>query len=170
MQGPAQVSRAPLDNYTGILKSGELRIRTALTTADDGTSVAHTAARGSTDASDEGDGGLVVLVVLLEELGGILLGTAANLTNEDDSVGLRVLKEDTEAVDEVGAREGVATNTNDERLAKAGLGSLIHGLIGQGSGTRHDTDTATLVDESRHDANLTLALQHTCISLMFNGV
>lgn len=159
-QSLAQRSRASLHRDTSVLQSGNLRVRTALATADNGPGVTHPTTGGCTDTGDEADGGLVVLVVGLEEFGRIFLGATANLTNHDDTLGLRVLEEDAQAVDEVGARERVTTNANDERLTKTSLGSLVHGFVGQGTGTRDDTDTATLVDESRHDTNLALALLH----------
>lgn len=154
----AQSSRASLHRHSGVLESGNLRVRTSLAAADDGTSVTHTATRGSTDTSDEADGGLVVYVVGLEELGGILLGAATNLTNHDDTLSFGVLEEDAKAVDEVGTGEGVTTDTDDERLAKTSLGRLVHGLICEGTGTRDNTNTATLVDKSRHDTDLALTL------------
>lgn len=120
--------------------------------------MAHTAAGGSGDTGDEGNSGLVVDVVGLEELGGVLLGGTTNLTDHDDTVGLGVLEEDLQAVDEVGAGEGVTTDTDDERLAQAGLGSLVDGLVGQGTGAGDDTNTAALVDETGHDTDLALAL------------
>lgn len=159
-QSLTQRSRASLHCNTGVLKSGNLRVRATLTTADNGTGVTHPTTRGRTDTGDEADSRLVVLVVGLEEFGRILLSATANLSNHDDTLGFRVLEEDAQAVDEVGARERVTTNANDQRLAKTGLGRLVHGLVGQGTGTRDDTDTTTLVDESRHDTNFALALLH----------
>lgn len=119
----------------------------------------HSAAGGSRDTGDEADDGLAAVdgVSLLEELGGVLLGGATNLADHDDTVSLLVLDEDLEAVDEVGAAEGVTANADDERLAKAGLGGLVDGLVGQSAGTRDDTDAAALVDEAGHDADLALA-------------
>lgn len=121
--------------------------------------MAHTAAGGSGDAGDEADDGLAAVdgVGLLEELGGVLLGGAANLANHDDAVGLLVLDEDLEAVDEVCAAEGVAADADDEGLAEAGLGGLVDGLVGQGAGAGDDADAAALVDEAGHDADLALA-------------
>lgn len=121
--------------------------------------MAHSAAGGSGDAGDEADDGLAAVerVVGLEELGGVLLGGATNLANHDDAIRLLVLNEDLEAVDEVGAAEGITADSDDQRLAKAGLGGLVDGLVGQGTGTRDDTDAAALVDEAGHDANLALA-------------
>lgn len=157
-QSLAQGGRAALDNDTGILQSGDLGVGTSLTTADDGTSVAHTAARGSRNTGDEGNGGLVVDVVGLEVLGGVLLGGTTDLTDHDNTVGLGVLEEDLQAVDKVGARERVTTDTDDERLAQAGLGGLVDGLVCQGTGAGDDTDAATFVDKAWHDTDLALTL------------
>lgn len=157
-QGLAQGSRAALHRDTGILQSGNLRVRTALTTADDGTGVTHTTTRRGTDTGDEADGGLVVLVVGLEELGGVLFGTTTNLTNHDDTLGLGVVEEDAKAVDEVGTGEGVTTDTDDKGLSKASLGGLVHSLVSQSTGARDDTNATALVDKSRHDTDLALAL------------
>lgn len=168
-QGLAQSSGASLHDNTGILQSGNLRVGTTLTTADDGTSMTHTTARRSADTGDEANSRLVVLVVGLEELGGVLLGATTNLTNHDDTLGLGVLKEDTKAVNEVGTREGVTTDTNDEGLTKTGLGSLVDSLVGQGTGTRDDTNATTFVDEARHDTDLALALKHIHINIYSNS-
>ena len=157
-EGLAQGSGAALDNNTSRLESGDLRVSATLAAADDGSGVTHTTARGSANAGDETNGGLVVLVVGLEELGSILLGATTDLTNHDDTVGLLVLEEDLQAVDEVGAGEGVTTDTDDQGLTKTSLGGLVDGLVGQGTGPGHNTDTSTLVNESRHDTNLALAL------------
>lgn len=157
-QGLAQRGRAALDNDTGILESGDLGVGTTLTTADDGTGVAHTATGGSGDTGNEGNGGLVVDVVGLEELGGVLLSGTTDFTDHDDTVSLGVLEEDLQAVDEVGAGEGITTDTDDERLAKAGLSGLVDGLVRQGTGAGDDTNAAALVDEARHDTDLALTL------------
>lgn len=154
----AKGGRAATDGNARSLESRDLRLSIALASADNGTSVTHTTSGGSADTSNEADGRLVGLVHALEELGGIFLGATADLTNHDDTVGLGVLEEDVEAVDKVGSAEGITADTNDERLAKAGLGGLVDGLVGEGSGTRHDTDAATLVDEAGHDTDFTLAL------------
>lgn len=121
--------------------------------------MAHSAAGGSGDAGDEADDGLAAVdgVGLLEELGGVLLGGATNLANHDDAVRLLVLDEDLEAVDEVGAAEGVTADADDEGLAEAGLGGLVDGLVGQGAGAGDNADAAALVDEAGHDADLALA-------------
>ena len=159
VQGLAEAGRRALDDDTGSLEGGNLGVGTTLTTGDDGTGVTHATAWGSRDTSDEADDGLATTngVGLLEELGGVLLGGATNLADHDDTIGLLVLGEDLKAVDEVGTAEGVTTDTDDERLTQAGLGSLVHSLVGEGTGTGDDTDAAALVDEARHDTDLALA-------------
>ena len=119
VQDLAQTGRRALDDDTGVLESGDLGVGTALAARNDGTGVAHAAARGSGDTGNEADDGLSTAdsVGLLEELGGILLGGTTDLTNHDDTIGLLVLSEDLEAVDEVGAGEGVTANTDDSRLS-----------------------------------------------------
>lgn len=157
--GATQGSRASLYNNTSSLKSLDLAVGVTLASTDDGTGVTHATSGGSGDASNERDNGLALSisstgVVGLDEVGSILLGGSTNLTNHNNTVGLLILQEHVEAVDEVGTREGVTTNTDDERLAKTLLGGLVDGFVGQSTGTRYDTDTATLVNESGHDTDL----------------
>jgi hypothetical protein len=51
---------------------------------------------------------------------------------------LRVGEELVEAVDEVGAVEGVAANAHARGLTEAGRRGLRHGLIGERAGARDD--------------------------------
>ncbi len=81
----------------------------------------------------------------------------ADLADHHDGFGLRIFLEQLQDVDEVGARDRVATDTYTGRLAEAGVGGLLHGFIGQGAGARHDADFARQVDVPRHDADLALA-------------
>jgi len=119
--------------------------------------MSHSPAGRRTDARNEADRRLVLLVLALQEFGGVLLGAAADLTDHDDTISLIILEEDAKAVDEVGAGKGVTADADDKRLAQPGLGGLIDSFVGQGAGTRDDADTPTFVDETGHDANLALA-------------
>jgi hypothetical protein len=159
VQGRSELSRRAFNDDASSLKSIDLRVGVTLSTADNGTSVAHSPARRRRDTGDEADYGLVGSVVLLEEVCGVLLGGTTDLSNHDDTICLLILEEDLQAVNEVGSRERVSADTDDERLAKAGLGGLVHGLVGESSGAGDDADTTALVDEARHDANLALSLQ-----------
>ena len=158
VQSSSKLGRRALDSDTGGLERGDLGVGITLTTADNGTSVTHSPTWWGGDTSNEADNGLVGGVVLLQEVGSVFLGRTTNLTNHDDAVSLFVLEEDVQAVNEVGTGEGVTTNTNNEGLTKAGLGSLVDGFVGKSSGARDNTNAAALVDESRHDTNLALAL------------
>lgn len=157
--GASQTGGRALDDDAGGLEGLDLGVGAALAAGNDGAGVAHAAARGRADAGDEADDGLAAVdgVVLAQEVGGVLLGRAADLADHDDAVRVLVLEEDLEAVDEVGPAEGVTANADDEGLAEAGLGGLVDGLVGQGAGTGDDADATALVDEAGHDADLALA-------------
>lgn len=138
------------------LQRVDLVLGTALAARNDGTSVAHATTRGRSETGDERDHrlGLDALVVLQQVFGGLLLSNSADLADHDDALGLGIAQEDLQAVDEVGAVEGVAADAHAQRLAQTDLGGLVHGLVGEGARPRHDSDAAPLVDVAGHDADL----------------
>mmetsp|Transcript_70042 Transcript_70042/g.200741 ORF Transcript_70042/g.200741 Transcript_70042/m.200741 type:complete len:230 (-) Transcript_70042:437-1126(-) len=151
-----QLRGALRDVDAGRLQRLDLVLGTALAACDDGARVAHASAWRRGDAGDEGDHRLVGLVVGLQPLGSVLLGASANLTDHDDTFCRRVVHEALEAIDEVGAVEGVAADADASRLAKAGLRRLVHRLICESARPAHDADLARHVDVPRHDAHLAL--------------
>jgi len=153
----AQRSGALLDDNTCTLECGDLAVRTTLATGHNGTGVTHSPAWWGGDTSDEADHRLPACVGLLQEVSCVLLSRTTDLADHDDSISLRVLEEDTQAVDEVGAGEGVTTDTDHKGLAEPGLGGLVDGFVGQSTRARDDTDAAALVDEAWHDTDLALA-------------
>jgi hypothetical protein len=159
VKGRSELSRRALHGNTSSLQRGNLRVSVTLSTANNSTSVAHSPARRCRDTSNEADNGLVGGVVLLQEVCGVLLGRTTNLADHDDTVRLLVLQEDLQAIDEVGAGEGVAADAHDEGLAEAGLRGLVDGFVGEGTRAGDDADAAALVDEAWHDADLALALR-----------
>lgn len=157
VEGLAQHSWGTLNNNTSSLQSRDLGVSTTASAGDNGTSVTHSASWWCGDTGNEGHNRLASSVVLLQEIGGLFLSRSTNLTNHDDAIRLAVLEEDTQAVDEVGSREWITPDTDDQGLAQTGLGGLVDGLVGQRSGTRDDADATALVDKSRHDTDLALA-------------
>ncbi len=113
----------------------------------------HAAARGRGRSCDERHHGLG-LIVLLDPSRSLLFGGAADLADHDDALGLLILHELLEAVDEVCAVEGVASNADNNALAEADSGGLENCLVSQRAGARHDADLADTVDVAGHDANL----------------
>ena len=105
----------------------DLVARRSLSTADDRTGVSHSSSGRSGSASDESDNRLVVLVVLLDVLGGVLLHRASDLADQDDTLGLGVREEDLDDVDVLGSGEGVTTDTDGEGLTETGEGGLAGG-------------------------------------------
>ena len=95
--------------------------------------------------------------VFRDELGGFLFRSAADLADHDDGLGLRIVLEQTQAVDEIHPLDRVAADADAGALTQAHLGGLVNGFIGQRAGPRHDADLAGLVDEARHDADLAFA-------------
>ena len=57
----------------------------------------------------------------LQELCGPLFRLSSDLANHDDSLGVGVIEENVETVQEVGAVEGVATDADAEGLTEADL-------------------------------------------------
>ncbi|KAF1856457.1 hypothetical protein Lal_00048580, partial [Lupinus albus] len=154
-QGLADVGQGTHGLHTGVLQGGELLVRSALAAGDDGAGVAHALAGRCGDTRDVGHHRLGH--VGLDEGSGFFFSGTADLTDHDDRFGLRVFLEQLQDVDEVGARDRVATDAHAGGLAEAGVGGLLHGFIGQGAGTRHDAYLARQVDVTRHDADLALA-------------
>ena len=117
----------------------------------------HPPPRRRRDPSNETHRGLVGRVILPQEIRRVFLRAAANLPDHDDPVCLLVLQEHLQAVDEVRPAEGVAADADHERLPETGLGGLVDGFVGQGSGPGDDADAAPFVDEAWHNADLALA-------------
>ena len=83
-----------------------------------------------------------------------LLRRPANLANQNDALRLGVVQKNVQAVNKVGAVEGIAADTDAECLPETGVGRLEHCLISQCAGTRNNPDFTGLVDMARHDADL----------------
>ena len=89
-------------------------------------------------------------------LGGFLLLRAADLADEYDAVGLRVVVEQLEHVDERGAVYRIAADADRGGLSDSQSGELTDGLVGQGPTARDDSDSAGHVHSAGHDAHLAL--------------
>mmetsp|Transcript_22445 Transcript_22445/g.39819 ORF Transcript_22445/g.39819 Transcript_22445/m.39819 type:complete len:372 (+) Transcript_22445:906-2021(+) len=153
LHGSTHGSRGVGDSDTSGLEGGDLVSGLTLATGDNGTGVTHATTGGSSETSNKGNNGLLGSGSL-DELSSLLLSGTTDLTDHNDTLGLGVLNEALKAVNEVGAVEGITTNTDDGGLAKTMLGGLEDGLVGEGTGTRNDTDTSGSVDVTGHDTDL----------------
>ena len=141
----------------GGLEGSDLVGGTTLSSGDDCTGVTHaTAWRGSL-SSDEADNRQVAVVVCAKPVCGLFLGLSADLTNHDDTLGLRIVNELSQDINEVGAVEGITTDSNDGRLTELVVRGLVDSLVGEGSGAGDNTDLALLMDVTRHDSDFALA-------------
>jgi hypothetical protein len=68
-----------------------------------------------------------------------------------------VIQKHGESINEGSPREWVSSNTNDKALAEPNLSGLVDSLIGEGTRTGDDSNSSTLVDKARHNANFTLS-------------
>lgn len=91
-----------------------------------------------------------------EVFSSLLFGITTDFTDHHDTLGLWVVEEDFEAIDEVGAVEWITTDTNAEGLAESSLGSLVHSFVSEGARSRDDTDLSPLMDVTGHDTDLAL--------------
>src|SRR5262249_1543365 len=80
--------------------------------------------------------------LVLDELGGVLLGGATVLADRDDRLGLLVGEKHLRHLDEVGALHRVAADPDSRGLAEIFARGLVYGLVGQRAGARHDADAA----------------------------
>ena len=86
-----------------------------------------------------------------------LLLLAADLADHHDRLGLGVLVEHVEDVDEVGADDRVAADADAGGLADAGIGQGLHDLVGQRAGSADQPDRPAAVDVAGNDPDLRLA-------------
>lgn len=105
----------------------------ALATSDNGTGVAHATAWRRGLSGNEADSWQVAMVVLTEPVGGFFLCLSTDLTDHNDTFGLRVIHKLSQNVNEVGTVEGISANTNDSGLTQALGGRLIDSFVGQRS-------------------------------------
>src|SRR5262245_59322103 len=143
-QGVAQTRRRGRDLNTGGLHGRNLAFGVSPATGDDGAGMAHAPAgrRGAT--GNESDYRLLAPTFgfVGDELSGVFLGRATDLTNHDDRLGRFVGQEHRQDVDELGALDGVAADSDGGRLTEPFAGRLINRLIGERARARHDTDFA----------------------------
>ena len=92
----------------------DLGLRAAFAAGDDRAGMAHAAARRRGDAGDEADHRFFDLVVL-DEVGGVFLGAAADLADHDDALGLRIGEEHLQHLDMLGALDRIAADADAGR-------------------------------------------------------
>src|SRR5688572_28015888 len=151
----AKIRRALHRAHAGALQRLELVRRGALTAGNDGAGVTHALAGRRCDARDVCNDWLADVVA--DELGSGLFVRTADLADHDDALGLRIVLEARQHVDEVHAAHWIAADAHASALAEAGVRRLKHSFISQRARARHDADATRLVDEARHDADLARA-------------
>src|SRR6266853_1471141 len=154
-EGGAEVRGSLYRADAGGSHRGVLVLGCTLTAADDCACMTHAASRRSSLAGDETDDRL--LHVGLDPFGGALFGAAADFADHNDGVGVRIIVEKLNGVEERGADNGIAADADASRLADAELRQLMDGFVGQRAAAADDANVALLVDAARHDADFAFA-------------
>ena len=114
--------------------------------------MAHAPTGRGGDSGDVGDNGLGDLGG--DEFGRVLLGVAANFAHHHDAPGLRVRLEQAQTVDEAHSVNRVTADPDAGTLPEPAARSLVHCLVGQSTGSRHDPYAPFRMDMTRHDTHL----------------
>src|SRR5690606_1878108 len=123
----------------------------ALSALNNGPRVAHALARRRRPPGNEGDDRLGDILGDVASRG--LLICAADLADQHDLFGERVVLEKLQHVDEVRPFDRVAADPDGGGLADTGPGQRIDDLVRQRAGARNHTDRAGYGDVTRHNAN-----------------
>src|SRR5258708_4917040 len=115
------------------------------------------------DAGEKPTLGLLAAAFALidQKRGGFSLGEPADFADHDDRGGFWIGQKHLQHVDEFGALDWIAADTDSRGLAEALLGGLEHRFIGQRARPRHDADIAALENVARHDPDLPFPPGHT---------
>ena len=111
---------------------------------DDRAGVAHAASGRRCLSGDKSDDRL--LHMRLDKLRGSLLRVATDFSDHDHGFGLRIAVKQIERVDKIRADDWIPANADRRRLPDAALRKLMHRLVSQRPGARHDPDIALFVD------------------------
>src|SRR3546814_1470852 len=126
-----------ISDWSSDVCSSDLLARPA---GDDRTGVAHAAARRRADARDEADHRLLAATagLVLQELGGLFFGRAADLADHDDRLGGFVGEEKLQHIDDVGAVHRIAADADGSGLSQDRSGGLLDRLIAERAPTADD--------------------------------
>src|SRR3546814_13723792 len=94
--------------------------------------------------------------LVLQELGGLFFGRAADLADHDDRLGGFVGEEKLQHIDEVGAVHRIAADDDGSGLSTDRSGGLVDRLIGERARPAEDADRALGEEVARPDTDLAL--------------
>src|SRR5258707_6559572 len=151
----------------GSFECGEFRCRRTLSARHDGTRMTHAFAGRRRDSRDVGNHGFAYALANKRRCG--LFVAAADLAHHHDALGLWVIFEQRQDIDEVHAAHGVAAYSDAGALAQSIVGGLEYRLVGQGPRARDDADSPLFMNEARHDADLACFRRNDARPVMTSG-
>lgn len=116
----------------------------------------HSTSGRSCQSRDKTHHRLVLGVIGFDPLAGIFLSISSDLSDHDNTLSFGVIHKPLQHIDKISAIERVSSDSYHGRLTEPSGGGLIHGLIGQSSRPRNNSNFPGLVNESGHNSNLTL--------------
>ena len=140
----------------GSAEGGDFAFRGAGVAGDDGARMPEAFALRGRATTDKRDGGLI-RHVLSDERGGVLFIRAPDFAGDDDRVGLGIVRERFEAIDERGADDRVATDADARRLAETSARETVDDFIRERARARDHADAAFFEHVARHDTDERLA-------------
>src|SRR5215831_15827017 len=146
------LGRRRADADTAGLERLLLRLRGSRRARDDRTRVAHRLAWWGGEAGDVPDRRLAQLG--LDEGGGLLLLVPADLADHDHVLGLWVVAEERQDVDEGRADDRIAADPGDGRVAEPELCQLVADLVRERAGTGDEPDRAFAEDLGGDDPDI----------------
>mmetsp|Transcript_4611 Transcript_4611/g.6746 ORF Transcript_4611/g.6746 Transcript_4611/m.6746 type:complete len:257 (-) Transcript_4611:147-917(-) len=114
----------------------------------------HPSTRRGRHTSNKSHHRFVRISMLLEPLRSFFLRSTSNLTNHDDALSLRIIREAFETVDEIGPVKRVTSNSDAGRLSQSSRRSLMYGLVGERPTAGYHANFTWSVDVSWHDTDL----------------
>ena len=147
-----KIHRTLRNTHAGFLERVDFLRGGASRTRDDRTGVTHASSWRRSLTRDETNHRL--RHVITHELGGFLFVRTTDFSHHRHRFRLRILLKRFEAIDEVGAVDGITTDTDTRALANAIARELIHDFIRERTGTANDTNIARRANATGNDANL----------------
>src|SRR6185437_5862656 len=155
LDGDAEVGGTLGHGDAGLVQRLDLVGGRATAAADDGARMAHALPRRSCLTGDERRHGF--RDAQLDILRRAFLGRAANLTNQQDCLCLRIILKHLEQVNLRGADNRIAADADARRLTESEVRQLPDGLVGERPAAADDADGTGLVDVTGHDADFALS-------------
>ena len=134
------------------IQRSDLFYRSPLAAGNDGAGMPHALSWRCHAAGDEGSDRL--LHIVMDPFRSLFLRRTTDLADHEDRLGIRVVIEKLQCIDEVRAFDRVAADADRTRLSDACMGQLEGRFVSQRAGTGNHAHVAFFIDLSGDDADI----------------